>query len=84
MNVPAFASIFALCFYNAFFLSSRRLEILLQIQNAFDLAFPPFDISLGKVEGGKSKREVETGQNVGFSTPRSTYGRAEGKKWENG
>ena len=42
---------------------------LLHSQNTSDLAFSLLEIHLGKEEGGNHKREVKTGQNVGFLIP---------------
>ena len=48
------------CMFYAFFPKFMEVGILLQSQNASDLAFPPIEICLGKEEGGNWKRVVET------------------------
>ena len=55
-------------------------KILLQSQNAFDLAFPPLEILVGNAEGKKWKREVETGENVYFPNPEILLWEAEGER----
>ena len=81
MNVPAF-TLFIPCMFYAFLPRFMEAGILLWGQNASDLVFSPFEIRMGKEEGGNRKRVVEQGRLWVFYTPGSTCGkqRAEAEK----
>ena len=79
MNFPALTFVYVVYDLRNFpkFMEAR---ILLQSQNASDLAFAPLEICLGKAEEETRKEKWKRGRMLVFQFPRSSCGRRERRK----